>query len=59
MIHGAADNLIATRHGRTLRDALLGAGRDVTWLAVPGAGHNDVMGRDEVWRAVADFVAVR
>ena len=57
LIHGARDDLIQTRHGRSLRDALTEAGREVTWVEVAGAGHNDLMGRREVWRAVSDVVS--
>lgn len=56
LIHGEHDNLIPTRHGRALRDALLGAGRDVTWVEVAGAGHNDLMGRREVWTALDQWL---
>lgn len=52
LIHGERDNLVPTRHGVRLRDALQRAGRDVTWVRVPRAGHNDLMGRPEVWRTV-------
>ena len=56
LIHGDRDDLIPTRHGRSLRDALQSAGRDVRWVEVAGAGHNDLMGRSEVWSAVRDVV---
>ena len=56
LVHGALDDLIPTRHGRVLRDALVAAGRDVSWVEVPGAGHNDLMGRREVWQAVSDRI---
>ncbi|MDA8018832.1 MAG: alpha/beta hydrolase [Thermoanaerobaculia bacterium] len=56
LIHGDRDDLIATRHGSALRDSLVGAGRSVRWVSVAGAGHNDLMGRREVWRAVSDLI---
>lgn len=56
LIHGDRDDLIPTRHGRSLRDALTTAGRDVQWVEVAGSGHNDLMGRREVWQAVAEMV---
>jgi len=43
VFHGEADTLIPMALGRRLYDAAPGP---KTWLAVPGAGHNDVQTRD-------------
>ena len=41
IIHGEEDHLIPIREGRALFDAAGAA--DKRWLAIPGAGHNDLM----------------
>ncbi len=52
VIHGREDRIIPVEHGRRLASALPG-GR---YLEVPGAGHNDLLGRPEVWRAMAEYL---
>jgi len=51
--HGAQDDLIPMTLGRRLYDALPEPKR---WLAVEGAGHNDLLGRAEVWRAIDELL---
>ena len=53
LIHGARDEIIPVAHGRRLAEAL----PRVTYLEVPGAGHNDLLGRGEVWRAMGEYLA--
>ena len=55
VIHGERDSMIPIRLGRALYDA---AREPKEWLAVPGAGHNDVpdVGGKEYLRKIDDFV---
>jgi len=55
VIHGEQDSLIPLRLGRALYDA---AREPKEWLAVPGAGHNDVpdVGGKEYLRKIDDFL---
>lgn len=53
VIHGREDRIIPVAHGRRLAKAL----PDARYLEVPGAGHNDLLGRSEVWRAMAEYLA--
>jgi pimeloyl-ACP methyl ester carboxylesterase len=52
LIHGAADDETPCRHSQHIFDALAGAKR---LLLVPGAGHNDVLAREEVWQEIERF----
>lgn len=52
VIHGAVDTIIPVEHGRRLVAALPGA----RYFEVPGAGHNDLLGRTEVWQAMAEYL---
>lgn len=52
MLHGVRDPLIPIAHGEALRDAF---GGWVTWIAVPGAEHNDLLGIPMVWDEIAAF----
>jgi pimeloyl-ACP methyl ester carboxylesterase len=52
VIHGMEDALIPAGHGEQLSKALPGLHR---WVPVAGAGHNDLLGFPEVWRAMAGF----
>lgn len=54
MIHGTADDLVPIEHGRALRSRF---GRRAGWVEVDGAGHNDLLAHDQVWRELAAFVA--
>ena len=53
LIHGAADSETPCQHSQRIFDALAGPRR---LLLVPGAGHNDVLGREEVWLEIAAFI---
>ena len=52
VIHGARDDIIPAGHGRRLAEALPN-GR---YFEVPGAGHNDLLVRPEVWQAMAEYL---
>jgi pimeloyl-ACP methyl ester carboxylesterase len=54
LIHGERDRETAPAHSRRIHDAL-GGPRQL--LIVPGAGHNDVLGREEAWRAIDSWLA--
>ncbi len=51
VIHGARDRIIPAEQGRRLAEALEGS----RWVEVPGAGHNDLLSRPEVWDELAAF----
>lgn len=53
VIHGERDEIIPIALGRELFAALPGPKR---WLAVAGAGHNDLLSRAEVWRAIGELM---
>ena len=53
VIHGLEDRIIPVEHGRRLALALPAA----RYLEVPDAGHNDLLGRPEVWAAMAEYLA--
>jgi pimeloyl-ACP methyl ester carboxylesterase len=53
VIHGREDRIIPIDHGRRLAEAL----PDVRYFEVPGAGHNDLLGRPGVWAAMAEYLA--
>jgi pimeloyl-ACP methyl ester carboxylesterase len=55
-IVGEADTIIPPERSRVLFDAWAGP---KTWLAIPGAGHNDLSETDLFWRAIARFLAER
>ncbi len=52
MIHGEVDRIIPIDHGRRLHRELPAGTR---FVAVPGAGHNDLLGRALVWEELAAF----
>ncbi len=58
MIHGTADEIIPLAQGRQLHQALesspLSGGCRL--VEVPGAGHNDLLARPEVWEELAAFL---
>lgn len=54
VVHGGLDAIIPASQGRRVAEALQAA----EWLEVPGAGHNDLLGRGEVWQAVAGYLQV-
>jgi pimeloyl-ACP methyl ester carboxylesterase len=53
-IVGAADGIIPPARSRALFDAWAGPG---TWVAIPGAGHNDLGSTPDFWAPIAAFVA--
>jgi pimeloyl-ACP methyl ester carboxylesterase len=55
LIHGTADRETSADHSREIDRALPGPHR---LLLVPGAGHNDVLGREEVWREIEAWLAM-
>lgn len=56
MIHGESDRIVPVGLGRRLARAFP---REARWLALPGVGHNDLLGQPEVWREVDAFLADR
>jgi fermentation-respiration switch protein FrsA (DUF1100 family) len=54
-VHGADDDIIPARFGRALFDK---AAEPKRWLAIPGAGHNDLesVAGETYWNAVAAFL---
>jgi len=55
-IVGESDWIIPPARSRALYDAWAGP---KTWLAIPGADHNDLGAREEFWRGVRSFLAER
>ncbi|MGB6364960.1 MAG: alpha/beta hydrolase [Thermoanaerobaculia bacterium] len=55
VIHGARDQIIPVQQGERVAAAL----RNSRWVAVPGAGHNDLLSREEVWQEMATFINER
>lgn len=53
VMHGAEDGIIPAAQGRRLAEAL---GTRARWVEIEGAGHNDLLGRAEVWREIRSFV---
>ena len=53
MIHGSVDPLIPLEQGRRLHEAL---GARSRFVEVPGAGHNDLLGRAVVWQELGAFL---
>jgi pimeloyl-ACP methyl ester carboxylesterase len=56
VIVGESDSIIPPERSRALYDAWAGP---KTWLAVPGADHNDLGGDDVFWPGVVRFLAER
>jgi pimeloyl-ACP methyl ester carboxylesterase len=54
VVHGERDDLISVRQGEEVASVLAGP---KTWVPVRGAAHNDLLGRREVWEAMARFLA--
>jgi pimeloyl-ACP methyl ester carboxylesterase len=53
VVHGAADAIIPAQHGREVAARL---GPSARFVSVAGADHNDLLDREEVWRAIEAFV---
>ncbi|HMB54957.1 MAG TPA: alpha/beta fold hydrolase, partial [Thermoanaerobaculia bacterium] len=50
VMHGERDRIIPAVQGERLVEALAEReGVETRWVAVPGAGHNDLLGRGVVW----------
>lgn len=61
VIHGARDAIIPAEQGRRIGETLRAsyparAGAPTRWLAIPEAGHNDLLGYPEVWSALDRFL---
>ena len=58
VVHGEADELIPVAMGERLVERARAAGREVTWLSVPGGTHNDTwfVGGRRYWDAVFRFI---
>ena len=52
-IIGAADGIIPPARSRALFDAWAGA---ATWVAIPGADHNDLGSTPAFWAPITTFV---
>ena len=61
-IHGAVDQIIPAGQGRQLHEALEssalrhGSGALSKYVEVPGAGHNDLLARPEVWQELRAYL---
>ncbi len=53
VVHGEHDDIIPVAHGRRLYEALHAEAR---FVGLPAVGHNDLLGRSEVWQALADLI---
>jgi uncharacterized protein len=53
LVHGARDRETRPRHSQEIHDRLAGPKR---LLIVPEAGHNDVLGHEEVWKAILPWL---
>lgn len=51
--HGEMDDLIPVAQGKEISAVLAGPAR---WVPVARTGHNDLLGRREVWSAMAEFL---
>ncbi len=54
VIHGEMDDLIPAAHGKEISSVLAGPAR---WVPVSRTGHNDLLGRREVWEAMTQFLS--
>lgn len=54
LVHGTADTIIPLEHGERLHAAFTNGAE---LIEVPGAGHNDLLSRPEVWRELRRFLA--
>lgn len=53
VVHGERDAIIPVEQGRRVAEAI---GGDARWVPVAGAGHNDLLAHDLVWRELAAFL---
>jgi pimeloyl-ACP methyl ester carboxylesterase len=61
VIHGERDAIIPAEQGRRVTEALrqgypAETDAPTTWLGIPEAGHNDLLGYAEVWQALERFL---
>jgi uncharacterized protein len=54
LVHGKNDRETRPAHSQRIYEALAGPRRLVL---VPGTGHNDVLGGEETWRTIGDWIA--
>jgi uncharacterized protein len=54
VVHGEMDDLIPVAHGKEISSVLAGP---TQWVPVSRAAHNDLLGRREVWGAMAELLA--
>jgi pimeloyl-ACP methyl ester carboxylesterase len=52
VVHGTRDQIIPVDNGRQIAAAL----PDARWVEVHDAGHNDLLGRRQVWEAMKSFL---
>jgi pimeloyl-ACP methyl ester carboxylesterase len=58
LVHGELDAIVPAALGRRLAEALEERGAaEVRWVALPGAGHNDLLAYREVWTELEGFLA--
>jgi alpha-beta hydrolase superfamily lysophospholipase len=55
VLHGARDQIIPVHQGERIAAALPNS----RWVPIPGAGHNDLLSREEVWQEMAAFIEER
>lgn len=53
IVHGEEDWIVPPSQGERLAAAFPDGAR---WVPVPGAGHNDLLGRPAVWQAIREFL---
>jgi uncharacterized protein len=58
LIHGTADRETGDHHSREIYRALTQRMDSHRLLLVKGAGHNDVLGREEVWREIEAWLSL-
>jgi pimeloyl-ACP methyl ester carboxylesterase len=56
VVHGERDPVIPVAQGAAVARALGGPTR---WVALPQTGHDDLLGRPEVWRELREFLAAQ
>jgi pimeloyl-ACP methyl ester carboxylesterase len=53
LMHGERDNIIPFLQGKKVAEAM---GENVRWVPVPNAGHNDIFGKEIVWKEITMFI---
>jgi pimeloyl-ACP methyl ester carboxylesterase len=54
IVHGEIDTIIPAERGRALFFRL--PQEDKRYVEIPGVGHNDVLGKEDAWRAIEEFL---